>query len=131
MIDISLVKIIRPNTNLEKHYNKRLKQFARLSKRYPVFLGIDFEFNTKKIALMQLLFEIHKDNQIYKKYYIIYPPELDMTFFKEHILGNKNILKILHGSESLDIPYIVDDLFLPNEFDLLINFMTSMIDTRY
>jgi hypothetical protein len=96
-------------------------------------MGIDFEFNTKKVALMQILFEIHKRDKIIKKYYIIYPPMLDnetSDYLKYHIMSNLNILKILHGSESLDIPYIVEDLF-NHEVEPLIDFFMSMVDTRY
>ena len=39
-------------------------------------------------------------------------------------------MKIVHGSESLDIPYILHEL-LNNNVDYIINFFKSMIDTRY
>ena len=47
-----------------------------------------------------------------------------------NILSNKKILKILHGAESLDIPYIVQDLFNYDTIPI-IDFFLSMIDTRY
>ena len=96
-------------------------------------MGIDFEFNTKKVALMQILFEVHIKNKIIKKYYIIYPPNLDIIlfdYFKYNIMSNIHILKILHGSESLDIPYIIED-FYNFELEPLINFFLTMIDTIY
>jgi hypothetical protein len=79
------------------------------------------------------MFEVQKPNLTIKKYYIIYPPNLDIQtydYFKTHIMANPNILKILHGSESLDIPYLVEEFF---KFDLslTIDFFLSMIDTRY
>ena len=45
-------------------------------------------------------------------------------------MANTNILKILHGAESLDIPYLIDDNF-NLELEPSINFFLSMIDTRY
>jgi hypothetical protein len=132
MIDISIVKIINNIKSLDKFYGA-LKKIDKLSKKYKILMGIDFEFNTKKVALMQILFEIHKRDKIIKKYYIIYPPMLDnetSDYLKYHIMSNLNILKILHGSESLDIPYIVEDLF-NHEVEPLIDFFMSMVDTRY
>lgn len=132
MIDISIVKIINNIKSRDKFYGA-LKKIDKLSKKYKILMGIDFEFNTKKVALMQILFEIHKRDKIIKKYYIIYPPMLDnetSDYLKYHIMSNLNILKILHGSESLDIPYIVEDLF-NHEVEPLIDFFMSMVDTRY
>jgi hypothetical protein len=133
MIDNSLVKIIKSDKKSQNKFLKLITKINKLSKKYEIYMGIDFEFNTKKIALMQILFQIHKKDKIIKKYYIIYPPNLDLTiydYFKLNIMANSHILKILHGSESLDIPYLVDDFF-NMDLDLAINFFLSMIDTRY
>ena len=135
MIDNSLVIII----NTEKKQNdffKFIKKINKLSKKkLEIYMGIDFEFNTKKVALMQILFEIRKKEKIIKKYYIIYPPDLNINIFlylKTNIMANSSILKILHGSESLDIPYLIDDFFnMSTDLELVINFFLSMIDTRY
>lgn len=136
MIDIKLVKIIRNDIEQRKFY-RVLKKINKLSHKYPIFMGIDFEFNTKKIGLMQILFEVHFKNRIVKKYYIIYPPNMNkkyVDFLKVKILANLKILKILHGSESLDIPYIVHDLydyFYEKDLENLLDFFLSMVDTRY
>jgi hypothetical protein len=133
MIDNSLVKIIKSDKKSQNKFYKLIKKIHKIASKYDVFMGIDFEFNTKKIALMQILFQIHKKNKIIKKYYIIYPPNLDTIiyeYFKINIMANPNILKILHGSESLDIPYLIDDFF-NMDIDLGIDFFLSMIDTRY
>ena len=45
------------------------------------------------------------------------------------ILGNYRILKILHGSEALDIPYMFNDLIQSTKY--IIRFTNSFIDTRY
>lgn len=133
MIDNTLVKIIKSDIKNQNRFYKLLKKINKISSKYPTYMGIDFEFNTKKVALMQILFEIHKKEKIIKKYYIIYPPILDQKindYLKYHIMSNINILKILHGSESLDIPYLVE-VFYNMESEPLINFFLSMIDTRY
>ena len=133
MIDNSLVKIIKSDKKSQNKFFKLIKKIHKIASKYDVYMGIDFEFNTKKIALMQILFQIHKKNKIIKKYYIIYPPNLDTIiyeYFKINIMANPNILKILHGSESLDIPYLIDDFF-NMDIDLGIDFFLSMIDTRY
>lgn len=133
MIDNSLVKIIKSDIKTQNNFFKLIKKIHRLSTKYEIFMGIDFEFNTKKVALMQILFQINKPNKTIKKYYIIYPPNLEHTiyeYFKLNIMANTNILKILHGSESLDIPYLVNDFF-NMDIDLVIDFFLSMVDTRY
>ena len=138
LIDFKLMHLIRPhdkNRTSEDYFYKYLKKIAKRASKYKVLMGIDFEFNTKKIALMQIGFETYKpslDKPI-SRYFIIYPPELSdktINFLKENILSNSKILKILHGSESLDLPYIVDDLYM-NDMEGLIDFFLSMIDTKY
>jgi hypothetical protein len=133
MIDNSIVKVISPEKDIQDNFYKLLIKINIYSAKYPIYMGIDFEFNTKKVALMQVLFEIHKKNKIIKKYYILYPPNLNETvsdYFKYNIMGNTKILKILHGAESLDIPYLIDDYF-NLEIEPAIDFFTSMVDTRY
>jgi hypothetical protein len=133
MIDNSLVKIIKSDKKSQNKFYNLIKKISKLSKKYPIFMGIDFEFNTKKIALMQILFEIHKKEKIIKKYYIVFPPNFELEiyeFFKINIMANTSILKILHGSESLDIPYLVE-IFFDMDIELGVDFFLSMIDTRY
>ena len=89
------------------------------------YIGIDFEFNTKVIALMQLCF----DNEIF----IIHPDQLDKNwkiFFIEKILCNEFAFKILHGSDSLDLPYIYDQLLQKNS-NLIIKFNRQFADTKF
>lgn len=95
-----------------------------------MFIPLDYEFNTKKIALMQINFELYENNSFI---YIIYPPDLDsesLFFFKNNIMCNKYIYKILHGSDSLDIPYTYNDFFEGNK-EQIINFTQTLIDTKY
>ena len=133
MIDNSIVRIVYNDQLLQNKFYILLTKINKISSKYPTYMGIDFEFNTKKVALMQILFEVHKKSKIIKKYYIIYPPNLNKKvsdYLKYHIMANTNILKILHGAESLDIPYLIDDYF-NFELEPCINFFLSMIDTRY
>jgi hypothetical protein len=138
LINFKRMHLIRPHDKdrtSESYFYKYLKKIVRRSSKYKVLMGIDFEFNTKKIALMQISFETYKPSvdKSLSRYFIIYPPELSnktVNFLKDNILSNSKILKILHGSESLDLPYIVDELY-NNDMEGLIDFFLSMIDTKY
>jgi hypothetical protein len=138
LINFKRMHLIRPHDKdrtSETYFYKYLKKIVRRSSKYKVLMGIDFEFNTKKIALMQISFETYKPSldKPLSRYFIIYPPELSnktVNFLKDNILSNSKILKILHGSESLDLPYIVDELY-NNDMEGLIDFFLSMIDTKY
>lgn len=99
------------------------------------YIGIDFEFNSRKIALMQLNFEdtFNKFKDLNNYIFIIYPPQFDtkiLQFFKYNILCNNSITKILHGSDSLDIPYMYYELFENNKKDI-IKFTKTLVDTKY
>jgi len=98
------------------------------------FITLDFEFNTKKIALMQINFEGKKINGFTNSFiFIIHPPQFEKSyikFFNKYILENNKIMKILHGSDSLDIPYLYYDL-LENNKTAIINFTKTIYDTRF
>ena len=133
MINNSIVRIVYSDEHLQNKFYNLLNKINKISIKYQTYMGIDFEFNTKKVALMQILFEVHKKSKIIKKYYIIYPPILNKKvgdYLKYNIMANTKILKILHGSESLDIPYLIDDYF-NSELEPSIDFLLSMVDTRY
>ncbi len=97
------------------------------------YIGIDFEFNNRKIALMQInlesVWKLDHDNFIW----ILNPAEFDekQRFqFIHKIMTNKDIYKILHGCDSLDIPYIYHEL-LNNNKDHIFEFTQRLIDTRF
>lgn len=93
-----------------------------------IYCSIDFEFNTKKIALFQLCFEI--DN--YDRFiFFIYPPMFTEQQRQLLIstLINIKITKILHGSDSLDLPYLFDEL-LKND-KLIKIFLMNFVDTKF
>lgn len=97
------------------------------------FIGIDFEFNKvrkaeRDVALMQ----INIENDSNKGYiFVLYPPELTK---RNHdilikLLTHKLIYKVLHGAESLDIPYLFDQLLI--EKHLIDDFCLNFYDTRF
>jgi hypothetical protein len=95
-------------------------------------VGLDFEFNSspegKKIALFQINLESDKNDA---KIYLFYPPDLKDTQLKIliNLLTNPNVKKILHGAESLDIPYLFKNIFIND--DLRNKFCNNLFDTRY
>lgn len=95
------------------------------------YLGIDFEYTNKKIQMAQLNFEHNKVPQ--STIMIVSPNELEpfmMKNFVNLIICNKYIKKILHGSDSLDIPYMYEHM-LENDPHKIIRFTRTMIDTRF
>ncbi len=97
------------------------------------YLGIDFEFNKvskgdREIALMQM--NLENDSNI-GLIFILYPPELSNANNKIliNLLTTKNIIKILHGSESLDIPYLFNQVLITKlNID---NFCENYYDTKF
>jgi hypothetical protein len=99
------------------------------------YIGIDFEFKSvskdkKDIALMQINFEISSINE--GVIFIIDPKLLNKKQKKliTNLLCNKHIIKILHGGEALDIPYLINNLLDSSSAktkDLLYN----LVDTKY
>ena len=94
------------------------------------YVGIDFEFNRvnnkRQIALCQLNMEIENDNTAY--IFIFYPPSIKNNIFLK-LLTDTSIIKILHGGESLDVPYLFSEVLL-NDTDKY-NFCINLVDTRY
>ena len=66
------------------------------------YVGIDYEFRNREIALMQINFESKET-----RYICIVNPgkfdELQMKYLIE-LMINMKIVKIFHGADSLDIP---------------------------
>jgi hypothetical protein len=119
---------IKQMTNIIKTFNLSSQNIK--NKHY---LGIDYEFNKvsktdREVALMQINLE-NDSNDGY--IFVLYPPELS----KENnqilldLLTNKKIYKILHGSESLDIPYLFNQLLITKEN--IDNFCHGFYDTKY
>lgn len=97
------------------------------------YLGIDFEFNKiskgdRDVALMQINMENDSDNGFI---FVFYPPDMNNGERKILIdlLTQPKIIKILHGSESLDIPYLFHQLLIKKELVKL--FCKNFYDTKY
>lgn len=95
------------------------------------YLGIDFEFNKiskgeRDVALMQINIENNSNNGYI---FVLYPPDLENKEILINLLTHKNIYKILHGSESLDIPYLFNQLLI--SIDNINNFCKNFYDTKY
>ena len=93
-------------------------------------VGIDFEFNrvnnVREIALCQLNMEEENDNNPY--IFIFYPPDIKSDIFSKLLIA-PNIIKILHGGESLDIPYLFTSILLTDKDRYL--FCKNLYDTKY
>ena len=112
-----------------KFMNKKFKEFNNEN----TIIGLDFEFkkvskDNKEIALMQINLENNTKNAFI---FIIYPPALNNKGIRRlrKLLCNEKIIKIIHGGESLDIPYIFDDL-LKNK-NKIKRFLTNLYDTKF
>lgn len=97
------------------------------------YIGIDFEFNKvrkteRDVALMQINIE-NDSNDAY--IFVLYPPELTQQNHKILIklITHKQIYKILHGAESLDVPYVFDQLLIDKKF--IDDFCSNFYDTRF
>lgn len=95
------------------------------------YVGIDFEYTNKKIQLAQLNFE--HSVVLQSIIMMVSPNELEPVMtedFIKLIICNKYIKKILHGSDSLDIPYMYEHL-LNGDPNKIIRFTRTLIDTRF
>lgn len=120
----------KPEMNIFFHAYILLYALESLFNRH-FYLGIDFEYTNKKIQLAQLNFE--HNIALQSIIFIVSPNELDasqMNNFIDLIMCNKYIKKILHGSDSQDIPYVYNHMFQDNT-NKIIRFTRTLIDTRF
>lgn len=95
------------------------------------YIGIDYEYSVKKIQLAQMNFEHNVALQ--SMIMMVSPNELEPVMTENWInliICNDFIKKILHGSDSLDIPYMYEHM-LDNDPDKIIKFTNTLIDTRF
>ncbi|MCJ7637359.1 MAG: hypothetical protein MUO21_07700 [Nitrososphaeraceae archaeon] len=91
-------------------------------------VGIDFEFNMREVALMQLNFG--------KYLWIVDPKYYDKNkdnkkkIINEKLFLNNKVYKVFHGADSLDIPYLFSKAFDDDKENILV-FMKKYIDTRF
>ena len=91
-----------------------------------VKLSLDYEYNYRKIGLCQVMINSKEVNKIFL-FIPSYFSNREQQLIKDTIYLSK-YKKILHGSESLDIPYIYG--MLGNKKDI-IKFTSKMYDTRF
>jgi hypothetical protein len=106
------------------NFNKKLENSSK-----KLYICIDCEFNSKKIALIQINFEEEEDGNIF----IIDPKilsTLTLNVLKDKILCNNKIGKIFHGADSLDIPYFFYEFFNSDKKQI-VKFMETFVDTRF
>ena len=120
--------IICNNDTKNKLLEKYILEFISF-KNYKLF-GIDFEFNRdrnkganmRKIALCQINFVKNNKSDIF----LFYPPNIKKEIFKLLLLCD--CYKIFHGAESLDLPYLFDNIIEDKD---KIKFCNKLVDTRY
>lgn len=112
---------------------KYFNDFIKITSSDNKFISIDFEFNRsndntkREIALFQINLETNKNGRIF----LFYPPDLNKNQINilKKLLLTKNIKKIIHGGESLDIPYLFSNIFISNEEQIM--FCHDLFDTKY
>jgi hypothetical protein len=110
----------------------QMKSFIKNQNKAKHYIGIDLEFNkvskdTKDIALMQ----INMENDKKEAYIFLFKPS-ELNNNKKvlvELLTSPHIIKILHGSESLDIPYIFNELLVTKKN--IDNFCSNFYDTKF
>ena len=107
-------------------------QNQNINKKF--YLGMDYEFNRVRKGNRDIaLFQINLENDITNigTIFVFYPPELNnkQEIILINLLTNKYIIKILHGGESLDIPYLFNQVLKTQENINL--FCQNFYDTKY
>ena len=111
--------------NFIKLQNKNIKE--------KFYLAMDFEFNrVRKMERDIALFQINLENDSNEAIiFVFYPPELNNSEMNILIklITNEHMIKILHGGESLDIPYLFDQVLKDKK--LIKSFCKNLFDTKY
>lgn len=106
------------------------------------FMCIDFEYNTnrftkqRKLSSMQIMIiddcYNYFDTKYQKSIYILDPINISNINKKELIkyVFCSKIIKIIHGSDSLDIPYTYKEI-LNNDNKKITKFLNYLVDTRF
>lgn len=114
----------------EKNLNKMInyfKTFMKIDDKKNV--GIDFEFNRVNNERKIALFQINLESPNTKTIFMFYPPDLNKKQMKvlKQLLYSENI--IIHGGESLDMPYLFSEIFVKNKN--IIKFLKNVKDTKF
>jgi hypothetical protein len=131
------VYVLLKKNNNESFIFDYINKFIKLNQKK--YLAIDLEYNlvsktNRKVALLQLNFEetLSFTNNNHNYIFVIDPNILNkqQTKIIIKLLCSKNIIKILHGGESLDIPYLLNQLLNNNKKNIK-NFLLNLYDTKY
>lgn len=104
------------------NYSKQKNDFDKI-------IGLDYEFDKGKIALHQLSFYPDSEKNVIFLVDPVFITGVNKKLLVKHVYISKCI-KIVHGSDSLDIPYIYDGLLGKNR-KLFLKFVRYMYDTRF
>ncbi|ARF09534.1 hypothetical protein Indivirus_1_157 [Indivirus ILV1] len=88
-------------------------------------VGIDFEFNMREVALMQLNFGIYE--------WVVNPNYYDSEkkeIINDKLFWNSKVYKVFHGADSLDLPYLFSKVF-DDKKENIMKFMRKYVDTRF
>lgn len=88
-----------------------------------IFLSIDLEFTRNKFALIQMCFDTGRGDERTRRVYLSnnsFPGLIEL-------LVSPHLVKLLHGSESNDVPWLLSQLPESQRPELFVNF----IDTRF
>ena len=116
--------------NNKKNINKMIDYFITFMKiKTDKYVGIDFEFNRVKDHREIALFQINLETNKTKTIFMFYTPDLNKNQINilKKLLIKENV--ILHGGESLDIPYLFNNLFITKKEQYL--FCKKLFDTKY
>ena len=119
----------------EDKINFMIKYFDYFNKLNEIrIIGIDLEFNKvsrvdRDVALIQLNLEIESVNE--GIIFVLDPRILNDSQIKilVTLLSNTEIIKVLHGGESLDIPYLFNQVLKTKQN--IDGFCTNFYDTKY
>lgn len=119
--------IVCDNEDKIKNMIDYFKKFIKIKNNK--LIGIDFEFNRIKSERKIALFQINLESDNDKIIYLFYPPHLNAKQIKllKKLLYNETV--ILHGGESLDIPYLFSEIFTKSNEK--IKFLKKIKDTKF
>jgi hypothetical protein len=122
--------IVVNNNDTQKILLEQLIKF----KKKNTMIGLDFEFKkvskeSREVALAQINLENHRKEAYI---FICYPPKLSEKTISAFIdiLTDDKVIKIIHGGESLDMPYIYNSIFNQNN-NLFKKFLKNLYDTKF
>lgn len=86
---------------------------------------LDFEFNSKRIATMQLNIELQDESEPFV--FVVDPTLFQSYRFVSALLTNPRLTKVLHGGDSLDLPYL-QSIMTKKQLGA---FLEQLVDTRF